>query len=1540
MARTSSGWLAAAALLAIACGKVSDSADVGLAAPSSSASASAASAPTGPTGAAAAATGSSGLSPSAVAQIEELLAEKAARSPRDQKIDSQLLATLRMHRGVPIAPGIERFESNVKVDAGGFVRVEIQTRALGPAHAAIVAAGGSVLGSFPRWQRVTARLPLAGVERVADVPEVVFVEELIKPLLHQDHPGDQIGPLPQGINASSGLVTHQVDVARATLGVRGYGMKIGVLSDSVDHLAFVQASGDLPAVTVLPGQSGVPASGEGTAMLEIVHDLAPDAKLYFATAFGGVGSFAQNILDLRTAGCDVIVDDVFYYNEAAFQDGPIAQAVNLVVADGATYVSSAGNEGALAKGTGGVYEGNFVNSGTSIGAITTASPGGVIHLFDNGTLSANSNLVTAANGTAPFTLFWSDPLGTSNNDYDLFVLDGALSTVVNASTNTQNGFQDPFEATGVSPSVGRRMVVVKKAASAARYLHMNAQRGQIAIATQGQTHGHSAAALAFSVAAAPAGPAIAGGHPVGPFPNPFHSGSTLELFSSDGLRRIFFNANGSLANPGNASLLGDGGVVRQKPDISAADGVPTVTPGFSMFYGTSAAAPHLAAMAALLRGAVPTATASQLRSALTSSAIDIEGSGVDPNSGAGIAMAPAALSALGATAMPALSLGTVVVTAPGGGLDPSESATLLVGLGNSGAVAATSISATLSSSAPGVSITQASSAYPNIGVGGSANNTTAFALSLSAAAACASIPVTLSVTASNRPWAFPFVVDVGSAGPPQTFTFTGVAAIPDGLFDEFPGVQLSVPLTVSGINGTISDVDFKLNGTASSTAVGSTTVGLDHSYVGDLVISLRSPAGTMTTLVDRLNAGAANGNNFYNTTLDDAATNSIQNPSNTNPFTGTFKPNQPLAAFNTQNPNGTWQLRVQDYDNGDSGSVRGFSLIITPRSCEPVLGSPCTVDADCASGACSDGVCCDSQCGDSAPNDCVACSAAGQCGAAPNATVCRAAAGACDVAETCGGATTCPADAAATPGSACGGSPSGDCDAQDTCSGTVGATATCTAKYQASSVVCRIAAGTCDVAEKCTGSSPSCPANVLVAGGATCRASAGPCDVAEHCSGGSAICPSDALANSGSVCRAAVSECDVAETCDGLSVECSADVAVAAGTPCGAAPSGDCDMQDTCSGGLGAMATCVASFQPASVVCRSKAGDCDVAETCTGSAPACPADQLLAAAIVCREAISDCDASETCSGATATCPADVATATDSACSDGSACTVEDSCNGSGTCRAGTAVVCDDGNPCTAEVCDPLIGCVSSNVDDGAVCNDGNACTPTDSCVSGACVGTGGLDCDDHNPCTVDDCRSLEACVHVPAGEGTACEDGSACTVMDSCSADGTCEAGPTLDCDDGKDCTADACDVASGCSHQPEADDGPCASNHGYCAAGECIVPGEPGAGGAEGNAGTGSTSPPDPASEGGAPSAGPQGAAGMDAGAGERPVGPSEGAAGEGGAPALSVTTRHVSGCGCRAVTSSPVSSQLALLGLPLLLLLRRRRRPALTGSGSSTAP
>ena len=153
---------------------------------------------------------------------------------------------------------------------------------------------------------------------------------------------EEIDNYDSAVNVSEGDLTHGAAEARGFFGTTGAGVKVGVISDGVASLAALQASGDLPDVQVLPGQAG--SGNEGSAMLEIVHDLAPEADLAFATANPNEAQLAQNILDLAAAGCNVIVDDVIYLDESPFQDGPVAQAVNSAASAGIT----PGDVGAIA----------------------------------------------------------------------------------------------------------------------------------------------------------------------------------------------------------------------------------------------------------------------------------------------------------------------------------------------------------------------------------------------------------------------------------------------------------------------------------------------------------------------------------------------------------------------------------------------------------------------------------------------------------------------------------------------------------------------------------------------------------------------------------------------------------------------------------------------------------------------------------------------------------------------------------------------------------------------------------------------------------------------------------------------------------------------------------------------------------------------------------------------------------------------------------------------------------------------------------------
>lgn len=206
---------------------------------------------------------------------------------------------------------------------------------------------------------------LEGFVKLSDVPALAALDET-GTIAQSLRPITRVGS-----TTSQGVAFQRVTQVHAQ-GVSGQGMTIGVLSDSYDtadfdvfgepltiHAAEDVASGDLPGpgnernsqpvVVIEDGSNPETDTDEGRGMLQIVHDMAPDAKLCFATAFSGDVGFADNIRKLADpngpCGADVIVDDVGYFDEPFFSDGIIGDAVDDVAAQGVAYFSSSGNAG-------------------------------------------------------------------------------------------------------------------------------------------------------------------------------------------------------------------------------------------------------------------------------------------------------------------------------------------------------------------------------------------------------------------------------------------------------------------------------------------------------------------------------------------------------------------------------------------------------------------------------------------------------------------------------------------------------------------------------------------------------------------------------------------------------------------------------------------------------------------------------------------------------------------------------------------------------------------------------------------------------------------------------------------------------------------------------------------------------------------------------------------------------------------------------------------------------------------------------------------
>jgi hypothetical protein len=188
--------------------------------------------------------------------------------------------------------------------------------------------------------------------------------------------------------------------------VDGTGITIGILSDSFNLLGGMGA--DI-AHDLLPDNIKILAEGpagsadEGRAMAELIHAVAPGAAIDFYTAFNNESDFANGILALANAGCNVIVDDVTYFNEPFFQDGSALQsAVETVTAAGVSYFTAASNEGDN------FYQASFTSTAATL-------PDGT-HVAHAENFGGGSALQTIALSGVPvvFDLQWDQAFGTAD----------------------------------------------------------------------------------------------------------------------------------------------------------------------------------------------------------------------------------------------------------------------------------------------------------------------------------------------------------------------------------------------------------------------------------------------------------------------------------------------------------------------------------------------------------------------------------------------------------------------------------------------------------------------------------------------------------------------------------------------------------------------------------------------------------------------------------------------------------------------------------------------------------------------------------------------------------------------------------------------------------------------------------------------------------------------------------------------------------------------------------------------------------------------
>ncbi|HWE03926.1 MAG TPA: S8 family serine peptidase [Tepidisphaeraceae bacterium] len=513
--------------------------------------------------------------------------------------------------------------------------------------------GIDILGINRRSHFVDGYLPLAALSEAAALPGLRSISAVYKPVVYSV--GSAVDQADSALNAS---------LARSLYGLTGAGIKIGVISDSVNQvspgLAGSVASGDLPNnVQVL--QDGEPGdTDEGRAILEELHDMAPGASLAFYSGDGDQDSMVTAIKSLQGAGCKIIVDDLGYYGEPMFQDGVISQAITQYVAQGNSYFSAIGNDG---------------NSGylkTNLQYTTNTDHTTWVNFAGNGAASGETMNFTVS-GPVDLTLEWDNPYngdtGNATANLNIYIYSSNGKSLVDSSTDNNLSDGIPLQALNTLQAGNYQMKIqlagVAHGATPPDMLKFVASEeaagGLSTVQYPGimsSAWGHGAGQNTISVGAVP-------------FFNapPFSSVTPIqsEPYSSTGPIIYEFDAYGNrLSQP----------LVLDKPDVSGIDGANTSFFGYRtssdptslpQFYGTSAAAPNVAAIAALIDQYHPGATQAKILSALESSATPLNGTPAgrwDAQGGYGLVNAVKALQYFGAPAPVVPTAQFAAVTTP------------------------------------------------------------------------------------------------------------------------------------------------------------------------------------------------------------------------------------------------------------------------------------------------------------------------------------------------------------------------------------------------------------------------------------------------------------------------------------------------------------------------------------------------------------------------------------------------------------------------------------------------------------------------------------------------------------------------------------------------------------------------------------------------------------------------------------------------------------------------------------------------------------
>ncbi|HEY4969412.1 MAG TPA: S8 family serine peptidase, partial [Steroidobacteraceae bacterium] len=546
----------------------------------------------------------------------------AAASPVDwqSRLSPRLLALWTQQYGeasqksAARSPVARETSSTARFDGAGRVQIDVRFNCTSAAPTHALAAAGLAIGAVVRvpplcavegWLQTSDLPTLAAASAVHSI-DLPTYSKVVGPVTHLHEQAQVQAVATTAIDGNGVSITNAAEYIQTT-GKNGMGATIGVLSDDVTSIAIIQARGELPArvANLTPTQQNPnpTPTDEGTMLLEELYAVAPGASLAFCAPQTDV-EYVSCLRDFIAAGVSIVADDLEYPAEDLLStNSTLAQSVQTLLAQNLNLLlfSAAGNENKS------FWEDAYASTPLAQPFSCEGQADAYGQTF-NGDRTETMTLLEEL--TAPIYLQWADPAGQNSSNFDLYLLDQSRSIIwCLAGAGSRNSY-----VTSLTPNLARGtyhfVIATPDQASDGKFLKLIA-------------YGNGSAIFSTPTAGAIASPQklVAGVVTVGAVYGGDGVGSSIEPFSANGPLQLEFPTAATVQAP-----------VLVAPDAVYVDADSTdfSTGSTGLFYGTSAATPNVAAVAALLRATFPTLTAQRIVAALTSGAAPL-GVGATPD---------------------------------------------------------------------------------------------------------------------------------------------------------------------------------------------------------------------------------------------------------------------------------------------------------------------------------------------------------------------------------------------------------------------------------------------------------------------------------------------------------------------------------------------------------------------------------------------------------------------------------------------------------------------------------------------------------------------------------------------------------------------------------------------------------------------------------------------------------------------------------------------------------------------------------------------